>query len=60
MTTQHPEITVSSDSEDAIIDFLIDYCGGDTEQALDLFETAIPGHDHLISVTVDFCLRRDR
>lgn len=56
----HPEITISSDSEEAILDWLVDYCGGDTEQALDLFETAVPGHNQLLAVTVDFCLRSDR
>jgi hypothetical protein len=39
--------------EDSVVDLLVTYCGGDHEQALDLFELSIPVIGAVVRVTVD-------
>lgn len=58
-----PEVTVTG-TEDDVMDFLEEYCGEDHDQALYLFETAVPlpdaGRPGICSVTVDWVPRADR
>lgn len=60
-----PEVTITG-TEDDVMDFLVEYCGGDVDQALDLFETAVPAplgvHSGLeeCSVTIDWVPTRHR